>query len=240
MTLIERQKVRALFISDVHLGSEHCNYSALLNVIKDIECEYIYLVGDFIDGWLLRKNFRWKQEYNTIIQKLLKQARHGTKIIYVWGNHDDFLNSFNGTFLGENIKICRSTEHVTLRGKRLCIIHGDVFDGLLTKYKWIQKAGAIFYELSLKMNKFFRLFKFSFSKFLKARAKRAVNYISNYEDAVINHAKRNKCTGIITGHIHKANLYTKDGILYGNCGDFIESNTYIVEDVSGEIKLLEI
>ena len=118
---MEKQKVRALFISDVHLGSEHCNYPAVLNVIKDIECEYIYLVGDFIDGWLLKKNFRWKQEYNTIIQKLLKHARHGTKIIYVWGNHDDFLNSFDGTFLGENVKICRSIEHVTLRGKQVIV-----------------------------------------------------------------------------------------------------------------------
>ena len=232
-------KVRSLFISDCHLGSEYSNHEAVLNLIRDIECEYIYIVGDFIDGWLLKNNFRWHPNYNTIIQKLLKHSRKGVEIKYIWGNHDDFLSYFDGYFLGD-IKICRTTFHKTIRGKEYIIIHGDQFDGIVTKHKWIQVVGAKFYELSLALNKISRLFKFSFSKLLKNKAKEAVKYIANYEEVVINFVKNSKCDGVITGHIHKPANYTKDGVHYVNCGDFIESNTCVIETTDGEIKLFEL
>lgn len=232
-------KVRSLFISDCHLGSEYSNHTVLLDLLRRVECDYIYLVGDFIDGWLLKNNFKWHQNYNIIIQKLLKHSRKGTKVIYVWGNHDDFLSSFNGYMLGD-IKICRSVYHTTNKGKEYLIIHGDQFDGIVTKHKWLQKVGARFYELSLYMNKITRLFKFSFSKLLKSKAKEAVKYISNYETAVINFVKSKECHGVITGHIHSPADYIKDNVHYLNCGDFIESNTFVVESLEGDIKLIEL
>jgi UDP-2,3-diacylglucosamine pyrophosphatase LpxH len=233
-------KVRALFLSDCHLGSEHSNYLHLLDIISNIECENIYLVGDFIDGWLLKNKFRWKQEYNTIIQKLLRHSRKGTTVHYIWGNHDDFLQHFDNYLLGENIIIKRQTEHITAKGKRYIVIHGDQFDGVICKHKWMQIIGAYFYEISLFLNKFTRYFKFSFSKFLKNKAKEAVKFVAKYEDTIIDYAKRSQCKGIITGHIHKPESYTKNNIHYVNCGDFVESNTYVIETLEGDIELRHI
>lgn len=232
-------KVRALFISDCHIGSDHSNHEKILKLLSNIECEYLYIVGDFIDGWLLNRKFKWHNNYNTILQKILRMSRKGTRVYYVWGNHDDFVESFTGFHFGENIEVIREIVHVTNKNEKILILHGDQFDGIITKNKWIQHVGAIIYDYSLAVNKLFRFFKFSFSNFLKQKTKEAIKYIGNYETTVVNYCKSNNCESILCGHIHKPNQEKINGINYYNTGDWVESNTFIIETLEGDIKLLK-
>lgn len=230
---------RSLFISDCHLGSDHSNHDKLLKLLSNIQCEYLYIVGDFIDGWALNRKFKWNSNYNIILQKLLRLSRKGTKIFYIWGNHDDFLNSYNDYFFGDNILITREILHETKNGDKILILHGDQFDGIISKNKWLQKIGAVLYEYSLLINKLFRIFKFSFSNFLKQKAKEAVKYINNYEDTVVNYCNKKNNKTILCGHIHKAEDKIMNGIRYINTGDWIESNTFVIETLDGDIKLIK-
>ncbi len=233
-------KVRTLFISDTHIGNEFCNHQKLLTLISEIECEHIYLIGDIIDGWALKRKFKWHSNYNTIFQKILRLSRKGTKVTYLYGNHDDFLEHFDGLNFGDNITVAREINHITIDNRNLLIIHGDQFDGIITNNKWIQKIGAIIYDFSLATNKIFRLFKFSFSKFLKQRAKEAVKYIGNYEETVSNYCKLNGYDGVVTGHIHHPIIKQINDVTYYNTGDWLEPyhNTIIVEHYDGKLELL--
>jgi len=233
-------KVRALFISDTHIGSDFCNHEKILKLISEIECDYLYIVGDFIDGWVLSRKFKWHNNYNTIFQKILRLARKGTKVIYLTGNHDDFLHQFHNLNLGDNILIERESSYDSFCGKKYIVIHGDQFDGVVTDNKWIQKIGSIIYEFALSANWIFRRFHFSLSSFLKKKAKEAVKYISSYEDSVAHYCKLNNYDGIITGHIHCAADKKINEIHYLNCGDFVESNTAIIETKEGEFKIIHI
>lgn len=231
-------KVRSLFLSDVHLGGDYCNHEKLLELISVIECDNLYIVGDFIDGWALKRRMKWHSNYNTIIQKILRMSRKGVNVVYLWGNHDDFLEPFDGVHFGSNVTIVRETVHTTLKNERILILHGDQFDGIVTKNKWIQKIGAVIYDYSLHLNKLFRVFKFSFSNFLKQKAKEAVKYISSYEDTMSRYCINNGYDSVLCGHIHKPELKSIDGVNYYNTGDWVENNTFIVETLNGEIKLL--
>lgn len=233
-------KVRTLFISDCHLGSDYCNHDKLLKLLSEVECEYLYIVGDFIDGWLLKRRFKWNSNYNTILQKILRMSRKGTKVYYLWGNHDDFVEPFTGIHFGDNIEVMRETVHMTLRGEKILVLHGDQFDGIVSKNKWIQHIGTVIYDYSLAINKLFRIFKFSFSNFLKQKAKEAVKYIGNYEIIVSNYCKANNCNSILCGHIHKPESKMIDSINYYNTGDFIENNSFIIETLEGDIKLIKL
>lgn len=230
-------KVRTLFISDCHLGTDHCNHDKILRLVSEIECENLYIVGDFIDGWELSRKFKWHKNYNTIIQKILRMSRKGTNIVYVWGNHDDFIEPFTEIHLGDNIHICREATYNTLSGERILVIHGDQFDGIITKNKWIQRIGSRIYDYSLAINKIFRIFKFSFSNFLKRKAKEAVKYIANYENSVAEYCKINGYDSVLCGHIHKPEIRTIVDIKYYNTGDWVESNTFIVETLDGNMEL---
>lgn len=231
-------KVRSLFISDCHLGNDYSSSEKVLWLLKNVECDFLYIVGDFIDGWALKRKFLWKDENNTILQKILRLSRKGTQVYYVWGNHDDFLEKFDSTDLGNCVHIIRETQHVTLKEEKILIIHGDQFDGFISKNKWLQKIGSILYDYSLYINKFFRIFKFSFSKFLKNKAKEAVKYISNYEQTVSMYCEKNGYDSVICGHIHKPEIKQINNVTYYNCGDWIEHNTYLIEDLEGNIQLL--
>lgn len=233
-------KVKTLFISDCHLGLKKSNYLLLLNLIRHIECENIYIVGDFIDGWALKKKFIWKNEYNIIIQKLLKHTRKGVKLYYLWGNHDRFLSSFNNVAFGDNITICRETEYITTKNKRYIVLHGDIFDCKTTKYKWLYVLGCIFYNILLKFDNIFKFFNLNINKIIKNNVKHAVKYIKKFEGIAIDYTIDNKYDGIILGHIHQPTSYKKNNIHYVNTGDFIDSNTCVVEDLNGNIKLLNI
>lgn len=230
-------KVRALFISDCHLGSGYNSHEKLLKLLSEVECEYLYIVGDFIDGWALNRRFRWHVNYNTILQKILRMSRKGTHVVYVWGNHDDFMESFDQMRFGDKVVVVRETVHTLLGGGRYLVIHGDQFDGVVGKNKYIQHIGAVIYDFSLGINKLFRIFKFSFSNFLKQRAKEAIKYISNYELILSEHCKNRGYDGIICGHIHAPMDSMMGGIHYINIGDFVESDTYVCETLEGRLVL---
>jgi UDP-2,3-diacylglucosamine pyrophosphatase LpxH len=232
-------KYRSIFISDTHIGGEFCNSAKLLDFISNVECDYLYLVGDIIDGWALKRRFRWYPSHNIIVQKILRMSRKGADVIYCYGNHDFFLKSWENLEFG-NIQIVRETIHTTAKGEKLMVLHGDQFDGFIASHKWMQQIGAVIYDLSLKLNVLSLLFHFSLSKFLKKHAKQAVSYINKYEAAVAEYCRINNCDGIVTGHIHNPSISKINGINYYNCGDWVEPghNTVIVETIEGNIELL--
>lgn len=236
---------RTIWISDLHLGTRGCSADKILRFLKENNADTIYLVGDIVDGWRLSKKFYWPQSHNDVIQKLLKKARKGTKIIWVAGNHDEFLNNFIGNFFG-NIEIVDEISH-TINDKKILIIHGDKFDGITKYHKWLALLGDYAYTVLLVVNshlhsirKYLGLKPWSLSSFLKQKVKQAVNFISDYETTISNECVRRKYDGIICGHIHKAEIKTINNILYMNCGDFVEGNTALVEDFDGNITLLHV
>lgn len=225
-------KVKALFISDVHLGSKGSNDLALLELLKEYKADYLFIVGDFIDGWLLKKRQFWPQTHTNVIQRILKLSKKGTKVIYLTGNHDDFLRHYSDIEFG-NIDIV--DEYVY---DNYYIIHGDLYDGIVNLH-WLGKLGASGYELSIWLDRKLKQlgFKFSLSAFLKRKVKEAVNFVIKFENELINQAQKRNCQGVICGHVHSPVDKTIDGVRYMNCGDWIENNSYIIQEQNGEFKL---
>jgi len=218
------KKAEAIFISDVHLGSKGCNSDQLLDVLKQYEPKYLFIVGDFIDGWLLKKRHYWSQDFTNVIRKILSYSKNGTKVVYVTGNHDDFLRSYTPMSFSENIQI---VDEYIWNG--YYIVHGDQFDGIV-KMKWLGMLGSWGYEISIWLDKMFKRlgYRTSLSKFLKKNIKNAIKFITDFEKQAAYQAKLRGCHGVIVGHIHTpANLHIND-IHYLNCGDWIENNSYIV------------
>lgn len=244
--------IRTLFISDVHLGSKHSRTTELLDFltqIKDTPPEKLYIIGDFIDGWKLKRNWHWNNESNLIVRRVLGLLRKGTEIYYIAGNHDDFLREFIEDFnildFG-SIHIGNEFVHETINGQKLLIVHGDIFD-LCTKYaKWIAVLGDVGYELLLKANGYvnwvrrvLRMRHWSMSKAIKASVKKAVNYISDFEKCIIAYGREKECSGCVCGHIHTPDLRDlEDGFLYCNTGDWVESCSVIVEHDDGKLELV--
>ena len=219
-------KVKALFISDVHLGSKGSKASALLEMLKQYESEYLFIVGDFIDGWLLKKRHYWTQDFTNLIRKILSYSKKGTQVIYITGNHDDFLRHYSPIALGTRIKIVN--DYVW---KGYYITHGDLYDGIVSM-KWLGILGSIGYEMAIGIDHFLKKLghKKSLSKYLKNKVKNAVKFITDFENQLVYQAKERGCKGVIAGHIHTpADKIIKD-IHYLNCGDWIENNSYIIYD----------
>lgn len=221
---MKSQKVRAIFISDVHLGSRGSNSIGLFNILKKYEPEYLFIVGDFIDGWLLKKRHYWNSSFTNVIRKILNYNKKGVKVVYITGNHDDFLRHYVPFDLGEGIQIVN--EYIW---NGYFIVHGDEYDGIV-KMKWLGVLGGWGYELAISIDRFIRKigFKSSLSAFLKKRVKDAIKFITNFEEQLVYQAKQRGCIGVICGHIHTPDDKTIDGIRYLNCGDWIENNSYII------------
>ena len=215
-------KIDALFISDVHLGARGVESEKLLEVLKKYEPEYLFLVGDIIDGWLLKKRFYWKQSYTNVIRKILSYSKNGTKVIYITGNHDEFLRQFPFLELG-NIEIHNEYE---FRGT--FITHGDLYDGVV-KLKWLGILGSVGYDMAIYIDRKLKSFGFkrSLSKFLKDKVKEAVKFITSFEEQLVYQSKLRYCHTVICGHIHTPEDKMVDGVRYLNCGDWIENKTYI-------------
>lgn len=235
---------RTIWISDVHLGTRGCKAEFLLDFLKHTESETLYLVGDIIDGWRMRRSWYWAQSHNDVIQKILRKARKGTKVIYIPGNHDEALRDYDGILLG-GIAVRSHHIHETADGRRLLIIHGDQFDGIVQYAKWLARLGDSAYNLCLVLNHWFNHFRrrigypyWSLSAYLKKRVKNAVEYISNYEEAIAREARRRGADGVVCGHIHQAEMRMIDGVLYCNDGDWVESCTALVESPSGRLDIL--
>jgi UDP-2,3-diacylglucosamine pyrophosphatase LpxH len=240
------QKYRSVFISDLHLGTTGCQAGLLLNFLKTIECENLYLVGDVIDGWRLRKRWHFPQEHVNVVHNILKKAKCGTNVYWVSGNHDEFIRNFikYEIRLG-NVHIDNSFDYVGMNGKKYLVIHGDLFDGVTVYAGWISKLGDSAYTLLLKVNKFFNWFRrksgrgyWSLSRYLKHQVKSAVNYIFSFEDHLSKYAKKKGYDGVICGHIHTPEIKTIDDIEYMNDGDFVESCSALVETYEGKFELI--
>jgi UDP-2,3-diacylglucosamine pyrophosphatase LpxH len=218
------KKIEALFISDVHLGSKGCNADKLLVTLKKYHPEYLFIVGDFIDGWLLKKRHYWTQDYTNVIRKILSLSKKGTKVIYITGNHDEFLREYSISNLSGNIQIV--DEWIW---KDYYIVHGDLYDGIMNM-KWLAHLGSWGYEIAIKADRFLKRLghKRSISKWAKDSVKSAVKFITAFENQLIYEAKKRGCKGVICGHIHKPENTFIDGIHYLNCGDWIENNSYII------------
>lgn len=216
------KKVDALFISDVHLGSKGSNPTELLHMLKTYQPTKLFIVGDFIDGWLLQRRMHWTQDYTNVIRKILSYSKKGTEVIYVTGNHDEFLREYVPIDL-ENIKIV--DEYVW---NDYLIVHGDKWDGIV-QLKWLGKLGSIGYELAIYIDRTMKKlgYKQSLSKLIKNRVKEAVKFIARFEDQLVSETKRRHLKGVVCGHIHNPADKMIDGIHYLNCGDWIENNSYI-------------
>jgi UDP-2,3-diacylglucosamine pyrophosphatase LpxH len=244
ISTITPQYYRAIFISDVHLGFPGCSAGYLLDFLRSTRCDYLFLIGDIIDVWHMKKKFYWPQAHNDVIRTILGKAKHGTKVIYVPGNHDEILRDFEGTVLG-NLEIHNEYIHTTRNGKRFLLIHGDQFDAIVTSSRFLALIGSSLYELLLKLNSGVNFVRrklgfsyWSLASVLKHKVKGAVNFISNFEMALAHEAKKLEVDGIISGHIHRAEISRIQDIIYCNCGDWVESCTALTERHDGKIELL--
>ena len=240
----EKRKYRAIFISDVHLGTKHSNAEKLLAFLKETEAERYYLVGDIIDGWMMRNKVYWPQSHNDVVQFFMKQSKKDHKVIYVTGNHDEFLREYSGAEMG-NITLVNEAIHHGENGKRYLVIHGDQFDLITTNARWLALIGGWLYDRMIDMNRHLQslynilnIRGFSLSAWAKHNVKEAVNFIGDYEKVVADAAKRRCVDGVICGHIHHANISHFDNIHYINCGDWVESCTAIVEHHNGKFEII--
>jgi len=235
---------RAIFISDLHLGTPGCQADALLDFLKENSSDNLYLIGDIIDGWQLRRKWYWPQAHNDVVQKLLKRARKGTKVIFVPGNHDEFAREFVDHHFG-GIEVLDHASHTLLDGRKLWLVHGDYFDAVVQYAKWLAIVGDYLYEFTLRMNRHFNRVRarlgmryWSLSAYLKNKVKKALNFITDFENAVAHEAKKRGFDGVVCGHIHKAEMREIEGILYCNDGDWVESRSALVEHVDGKLELI--
>jgi UDP-2,3-diacylglucosamine pyrophosphatase LpxH len=238
-------KVRTVWISDLHLGTPGCQAQALLAFLRAVECETLYLVGDIIDGWQLRRQWYWPQAHNDVVQKLLRKARKGTRVIFVPGNHDEFARKYLGLNFG-GVDVMDHDVHETADGRKLWITHGDHFDGVIQCAKWLAYLGDTAYEFVLKLNRHLNSMRarlglpyWSLSRYLKLKVKRAVSYVSDFEGAVAREARHRGMQGVVCGHIHHAEIRMIDGVLYCNDGDWVESLTALVEHGDGRLEIID-
>lgn len=236
--------MRAAWISDVHLGTRTSNAAALLNFLRDYDCDRLYIVGDLIDIWSLRRSRYWPQEHNDVIQKILRKARKGVPVTYIPGNHDEFVSTFGGAY--GNIDIRPHAIHKTGDGRRLLVIHGHELDTVVQNVKWLAYAGDVGYQFLLSLNPTINLVRrhlglgyWSLSAYAKKRVKDAVNFIGEFEKAVVRYAERFSVDAVLCGHIHSAAARQFGRVTYYNCGDWVESCTAMVERHDGAIELVQ-
>lgn len=243
-TLDPTRTYRAIWISDIHLGFPGCSAEYLLDFLHSTQCEYLYLVGDIIDLWYMKKRLYWPQAHNNVIHAILSKAKRGTQVIYVPGNHDELFRDYDGMEFG-NLLIKNEVVHTTANGRRLLVMHGDQFDAVARSSRTLLLMGTKTYNWLLQANRWVNLIRrklglnhWSLACFMKHKVKSAVLYISNFETAVAYEAARRRVDGLICGHIHRAEITHLHGVLYCNSGDWVESCTALVEDEDGSMELL--
>ncbi|MBI1200166.1 MAG: UDP-2,3-diacylglucosamine diphosphatase [Phenylobacterium sp.] len=237
-------RCRAAFISDIHLGTRGCQADLLLEFIRELDCETLYLVGDIVDGWKMKSGWFWPQAHNDVVQKILRMARKGVRVVYIPGNHDDRIRDFCGVHFG-GVVVARDAIHEAADGKRYLVTHGDEFDGVVQHAKWLAFLGDWSYRALLALNTQFNharrmlgLGYWSLSAFLKHKVKDAVAFIDKFEAAMAEEARRRGVQGVICGHIHKAEMRDIGGVAYVNDGDWVESCTAVVERFDGALEIV--
>lgn len=240
----EARTFRTIFISDVHLGSKAAKADYLIDFMRYHEAETYILVGDIIDGWRLKRSWHWPQSCNDVVQKLLRKARKGARIIYVPGNHDEFLRDFPGMHFG-GIEVALNWVHEAADGKKYLVIHGDEFDIVVRNYRLLAYLGDWAYDAAILVNRGLAAVRrrlglpyWSFSAWAKLQVKHAVNFIGEFQHFVAEEARRHKVDGVVCGHIHHAVMEDIEGIQYINTGDWVESCTAVVEHFDGRMELI--
>lgn len=238
-------KLRSIWLSDIHLGNNGCQVDFLLEFLRCTETSHLYLAGDIIDMWSMQRRMYWPQKHNNAIRAFLGKAKHRTRVVFVPGNHDEKLRDYCGLEFG-NISIQKQAVHTLANGKKLLVLHGDEFDGVIGASRFIGKLGSVAYDVLLSLNLVLNWFRrhlgrghWSLSAYLKLKVKNAVKFISSYEEAVTRHATRHKVDGVVCGHIHHAEIAPLNGLLYCNCGDWVESCTALVETEDGTLSMLK-
>ncbi|MFZ9061324.1 MAG: UDP-2,3-diacylglucosamine diphosphatase, partial [Steroidobacteraceae bacterium] len=224
-------RLRTVFISDIHLGFKGCRAEFLLDFLRRVECQEIYLVGDIIDLWSLSKTFYWPQAHNDVIRTLLGKAKHGTRVVYIPGNHDRVFRDNDGLVMG-NVEVRREAIHQTADGRRFLVLHGDEFDDIVRVSPFLESVGSRAYGFALRMNRYVNVLRgwfgypyWSLAAYLKHKVKNAVKFIANFERALTTEARRRNVDGVICGHIHRAEITQFDDLTYCNDGDWVESCT---------------
>jgi UDP-2,3-diacylglucosamine pyrophosphatase LpxH len=240
----ERRKYRTIWISDVHLGTKGCNAELLIDFLDSTDSETMYLVGDIIDGWRLKKKFYWPQAHNDIVWRILKRAKRGTRIVYIPGNHDEMFRQFSGLHFG-GVEIRRAAFHQTADGRRLMVIHGDEFDGVMLAHRWLAFVGDTLYGAMMGLSHWVNVVRrrlglpyWSLSKMAKHKVKNAVEFIYRYEEVVARAAASRKVDGVVCGHIHTAEFRMFGGVEYWNDGDWVEGCNALVEHFDGRMEIL--
>ena len=241
------KKYRTITVSDVHLGTKNCKAELLVDFLSENTCETLYLVGDIIDAWKIKENkWRWKQSHTNVVRRVLSHAKHGTKVVYVLGNHDEFLRPYLHYGLGFGLlEITNQCEHIGADGKRYLITHGDLFDGITRLAPWLSILGDKAYDFVLALNSRFNWLRhrlgfgyWSLSLYLKQRVKRAIDFMFQFEKNLAGYCKKKGYDGVICGHIHKAEIKEIDGVVYMNDGDWVESCTALVEHHDGRWEII--
>jgi UDP-2,3-diacylglucosamine pyrophosphatase LpxH len=242
-----RKRVRSVFISDVHLGCRHAKADLLLTFLRQVTCDHLYLVGDFIDGWKMHRGFHWNDSYTLLVRRILGMVKRGTVVRYVAGNHDEFLRNYMEelqTALTGHIEIADDFVHETADGSRLLVLHGDVFDSVSMTMPWLARWGDRAYSVLLALNtgsnwvrRKLGLKYRSYSLFMKQNVKRAVSYVDSFEELMALHTRKRGCDGVICGHIHTPTIKSIGDVRYYNCGDWVENCTALLEFDDGRIEL---
>jgi UDP-2,3-diacylglucosamine pyrophosphatase LpxH len=240
----KRRRYRTIWISDVHLGTRGCNDRLLIDFLDHVDSDTLYLVGDIIDGWRMKKRYFWPERHNAIVRRVMKRAKRGTEVIYIPGNHDEMFRQFAGMNFG-GVKIRNRAIHLTADGRRLLVLHGDEFDAIVVGYKWLAFLGDAAYGFLLRLNvvvngvrRRFNLPYWSLSKHAKQKVKNAVEFISRFEEAVAHEAALRNVDGVVCGHIHTAEARRFGDITYYNDGDWVEGCTALVEHFDGRMEIL--
>lgn len=235
--------VRAAWVSDLHLGTRASNAQAFLDFLRTHEIGTLYIVGDLIDVWQLRRGIYWPQEHNDVIQKILRAARKGTQVIYIPGNHDEFVERFAGVY--GNISIQKHAIHTTADGRRILIIHGHELDAVVQNVRWLAFAGDLGYQFLLSLNPAINFVRrrfghgyWSLSAYAKKRVKDAVSFVGEFEKAIVHYAERFQVDAVLCGHIHSASIRQFGAVTYYNCGDWVETCSALIENQDGTIELL--
>lgn len=235
---------RTIWISDVHLGSRHSQADVLLEFLRTAECRHLYLVGDIVDGWELKRRWNWHADANTVVQKILRKNRKETRVTYLYGNHDEFLQGFTGLSLG-GVRLAERVIHTTADRRRFLVLHGHQLDGLVHFNRLLERVGSRLYEGILDLNLYFNRLRrrlgfgyWSVSAYLKYQAKSAVRYVTQFEEGMVRLAAAAGVDGVICGHIHRAEMRRVHGLEYLNCGDWVETCSALVEHWDGSFELL--
>lgn len=236
---------RTVFLSDIHLGTRACQADRLLDFLRENPCEQLYLVGDIVDFWAMSRGVHWSSAQNTVVQKILRAARHGTRVVFIPGNHDEALRDHCDSDFG-GIRIEEEAIHVTADGRRLLIVHGDAFDQVTRHHRWVAVLGDISYNLLVRGNIWLSRLRrllglqgyWSLAGYAKRKIKKAINFIFDFEDSVMRHVIERGLDGVVCGHIHWPRLEDRQGRLYANCGDWVDSCSALAEDDCGQLHLL--